>query len=130
MRRKNTFVMPTTPNVSVFKALDRLVYEPVRYLILEKLWSAGEVDFAFLRDGIRQEINLTDGNLAGHLLRLENAKYIKAKRRYQSRKPTTVYSITSKGKESFKWFLIGIAERVAKTAEVVGVEMPLSNQSA
>lgn len=90
-------------------------------MILEKLIAAGESDFSFLFKALRQEMDMTDGNLAGHLLKLENANYVKAKRAYEGRRPTTLYSITGEGREAFRWFLIGLAERLAEASKTTRI---------
>lgn len=118
-------LISTLPKVSVFKKVDRLVYEPVRFMILEKLIAAGGVDFSYLAKALRQEIMLTDGNLAGHLLKLEEAKYIRAKRRFVNRRPTTTYSITNAGREAFQWFLIGLAQRLKESSKATKIQIPL-----
>jgi len=118
-------VVSIPAKASVFKKVNRLVYEPVRFMILEKLIAAGNVDFSYLAEALRQEINLTDGNLAGHLLKLEEARYVKAKRRFIGRRPATTYSITSAGREAFQWFLIGLAQRLLESSQATGIKIPL-----
>jgi len=96
-----------------FDSIDRLVYEPVRFLALEKLWILGETRFSDLRDSIRKEIkDLTNGNLAGHLSYLEEAGYVKAHRYFKGRKAATIYSITDEGKRAFEWYLISMLSRL------------------
>jgi|GEM_PF-5398952 len=44
----------------------------------------------------REKLNLTDGNLASHLQKLENAGYIKIKKTFFERRPRTIYTITKR----------------------------------
>ena len=127
MNLRRNVVGTTEHATSVFKKLNRMVYEPVRFMILEKLIAAGQVDFSYLAKAIRHEIDLTDGNLAGHLLRLENARYIKAKRQYRGRRHTTFYSVTDKGKRTFEWFLIGLAKRLQESSKITDIKLKLSS---
>ncbi len=75
---------------------------------------------------LRQEMDLTDGNLAAHLSTLEKAEYIEAKRQYEDRRPTTTYFITEKGREAFQWFLIGLAKRLSESSKAIGIAIGLS----
>jgi len=103
-------------------SIDRLVYEPVRFLALEKLWILGKMNFVDLRTSIRKEIeNLTDGNLAGHLRNLEDAGYVNARRYFKGRKASTSYGITNKGKKAFEWFLISLLNRFHYSTKKIGI---------
>ena len=50
---------------------------------------------------LKTELELTDGNLAGHLKSLEEAGYIAYEKLFEGRKPKTIYKLTHKGKEAF-----------------------------
>ena len=51
---------------------------------------------------IKENLSLTDGNLASHIKSLEKAKYINITKSFIDRKPNTSYSATSRGKIEFK----------------------------
>ena len=55
------------------------------------------VDFATLKE----QLNITDGNLASHLNALEKLKYIDIKKQFIGKKPNTSYSATIAGKKAF-----------------------------
>jgi len=110
-----------------FDSIDRLVYEPVRFLALEKLWILGETRFSDLRDSIKKEIkDLTNGNLAGHLNYLEEAGYVKGQRYFKGRKAATTYSITDEGKKAFEWHLISMLSRLHYSSKELGIPWQLN----
>lgn len=55
------------------------------------------LDFTFLRD----QLELTDGNLGAHLRRLENAGYVEVAKTFVGRKPRTYVEATSSGRKAF-----------------------------
>jgi DNA-binding HxlR family transcriptional regulator len=117
-RKKNS------PNV--FQSLDRSVYEPIRFLALEKLWIHGTSSFTHLRDSIKEEIqSLTNGNLSSHLSYLERTGYIKAQRFINGKKATSNYTITDKGKKDFELFLISLYNRLHQSIEALKIEQPM-----
>lgn len=52
--------------------------------------------------GLREILEVTDGNLASHLRALEDCGYISSEKRFINRKPNTTYTITDEGSESFR----------------------------
>jgi DNA-binding HxlR family transcriptional regulator len=46
--------------------------------------------------------DVTDGNLATHLKKLEEAEYIIINKTFQNKKPLTVYAVSELGKLAFK----------------------------
>ncbi len=51
---------------------------------------------------LKELMGVTDGNLASHLKKLEELKYITVHKSFFGRKPNTEYEITPKGKEAFE----------------------------
>lgn len=56
-------------------------------------------------NGLKELLELTDGNLATHLRALEDANYIVVQKEFVGRKPNTTYSVTDAGKEAFNQHL-------------------------
>ena len=56
------------------------------------------VDFTSLRE----QLNLTDGNLASHIKALEKEKYIEIRKQFLGKKPNTSYKATIKGRKAFE----------------------------
>ena len=50
---------------------------------------------------MKEELDLTDGNLASHLTSLEKNEYISFQKDYVGRKPRTRYTATKLGKAEF-----------------------------
>jgi DNA-binding MarR family transcriptional regulator len=50
---------------------------------------------------LKELLDLTDGNLASHLKKLEELEYISVHKSFFGRKPNTVYKITAEGKAAF-----------------------------
>ena len=50
---------------------------------------------------LKQLLELTDGNLASHLVNLEENGYIKVHKGFVGRKTNTTYSITKAGEKAF-----------------------------
>ena len=55
-------------------------------------------DFNFLKE----QLSLTDGNLASHTRALEELGYIVCNKSFVGRKPRTVFQATPQGREAFK----------------------------
>jgi len=55
------------------------------------------VDFSNLRD----ELNLTDGNLASHLAALEKLEFLQIRKQFVGKKPNTSYAVTIAGRKAF-----------------------------
>ena len=55
------------------------------------------VDFSALKE----QLHVTDGNLASHLSALEKLEYVAVKKQFIGKKPNTSYATTSAGKKAF-----------------------------
>lgn len=77
--------------------IDRLIHEPARLAIMLILDGAGEADFLYLQ----REGGFTQGNLSGHLAKLEEAGYVEIQKTFKGKLPLTVCSLTGKGKSAF-----------------------------
>jgi len=55
------------------------------------------VDFTALKE----QLHVTDGNLASHLNALEKLQFITVKKQFIGKKPNTSYATTSAGKKAF-----------------------------
>ena len=74
--------------------LNPVVHGRLRLALLSLLAGVESADFTWLRS----KTNATDGNLGAQLLKLEQAGYVKAEKRFFLRKPQTLYRITSPGR--------------------------------
>ena len=55
------------------------------------------VDFSALKE----QLQVTDGNLASHLSALEKLEYVAVKKQFIGKKPNTSYATTVAGKKAF-----------------------------
>jgi DNA-binding MarR family transcriptional regulator len=74
--------------------LDQIVHGQLRLAVLSILSAVAKAEFTYLRDRTRS----TDGNIAAHLLKLEQAGYISVEKTFVDRKPTSTYRITNAGR--------------------------------
>jgi DNA-binding transcriptional ArsR family regulator len=75
-------------------AIDEVLQSRVRIAIVAFLASAGNVEFAGIRDAIKS----SDGNTSVHLRKLEEAGYVSVDKRFVQRKPQTRYALTDRGR--------------------------------
>ncbi len=89
---------PTVEDMG-FEQLDKLdafLHERSRMRILAALESCSRVPFAFLR----RVTGLSDGNISGHLTKLEGAGYVTIEKTFQGRRPKTFVGLTDEGRAS------------------------------
>ena len=84
-----------------FNGLDSTVHGPVRLGSLTALATSGPLDYTTLR----KRLNVTDGVLGAHLLKLEEAGYIVCKKSFVGRRPKSTYRITGTGKKALSNYL-------------------------
>jgi DNA-binding HxlR family transcriptional regulator len=77
--------------------LNKHLESRVRLGVMSVLMVNEWADFSTLKDNL----SVTDGNLASHIKALENEKYIEVKKQFLNKKPNTSYRATQKGKKSF-----------------------------
>ncbi len=81
-----------------FDSLDKILEHRVRLQIMSVLVTEEALDFS----GLKEMLNVTDGNLASHIKALEKEKYVSVIKTFIDRKPNTRYKITEKGKNAFR----------------------------
>ncbi len=90
--------------------LDRLIHEPARLAIVSILDGVGEADFLYLM----REGGFSQGNLSGHLAKLEEAGYVEIEKTFKGKYPLTVCRLTAKGHKAFNGYaqrMLGILQR-------------------
>lgn len=96
---------PSTPSVAAVLAIDRMVHEPARLVILAILNGAEEVDFRFLSAAS----GLTKGNLSRQSATLAEAGYLTIRKYYRGRIPATGYRITEEGQAALRAYWVTLA---------------------
>lgn len=81
--------------------LDTVFENRVRLAIGVLLARHGEISFARLKE----QLEVTDGNLGAHLRKLEDAGCIALRRDFVERKPVTWYSLTKAGQRTLNLHL-------------------------
>ncbi len=77
--------------------LNKVFDNRVRLGVMSVLVVNQEVSF----NDLKQMLEVTDGNLATHLVHLEENGYIKVHKGFVGRKTNTTYSITKAGEKAF-----------------------------
>jgi len=80
--------------------LDRLIHEPARLTIMLILEGVSEADFLYLQ----REGGFTQGNLSGHLAKLEEAGYVEIEKKFKGKVPLTVCRLTGAGQAAFSGY--------------------------
>jgi len=77
---------------------DKLVHQPTRLQIFAYLYRHGETSFPDLKDAL----DVTEGNLASHIGKMEEADCVAVEKQFVDRKPQTTYELTDLGREKFE----------------------------
>ena len=70
----------------------------IRLGIMTAISVNNELDF----NGLKELLDVTDGNLATHLRMLQKEEFIRVEKTFVDNKPNTKYYITKRGKAVFK----------------------------
>jgi DNA-binding HxlR family transcriptional regulator len=77
--------------------LNKVFESRIRLGVMSVLMVNDQVNF----NDLKQMLEVTDGNLATHLVNLEENGFIKVKKGFIGKKTNTTYSITKSGERSF-----------------------------
>lgn len=76
--------------------LDDLLSSRLRLAVMAVLATLERAEFTYLREHVKT----TDGNLASHLRKLEDAGYVRVSKRFEARKPVTDLALTARGRRA------------------------------
>lgn len=79
-------------------AIDRLIHEPSRMMIMAILYAGEQASFLYLQ----RETGLTKGNLSNHIARLEQGGYLRVEKSFRGKVPQTLLSLTPEGRSAFE----------------------------
>ena len=99
-----------------YAALERVYHEPSRLSIMSALAATNE---GKTFNELKQECELTDGNLSRHLKALEDIRAVRIKKSFVGSKPRTTVLLTAAGRESFLNYLNTLEEVLKKAAEAM-----------
>ena len=91
--------------------LNKAFESRVRLGIMSILLVNDVVDFGTLKE----QLQLTDGNMASHLSALEKANYIVITKQFIGKKPNTTYAVTAEGRKAFSDHLDALEKLIQKT---------------
>ncbi len=81
--------------------LDKVIHQKTRLGLLSMLMVDKEAEFNYLKE----QLNLSDGNLSTHMTHLEKAGYIKIRKEFVKKRPKTTCILTEKGHKAFSEYL-------------------------
>ncbi|KPK09441.1 MAG: hypothetical protein AMS20_00570 [Gemmatimonas sp. SG8_28] len=96
-------------------AIDRLIHEPARLLVMALLSVVESADFLFL---LRQT-GLTQGNLSSHLSKLEEAGYVEIAKTFQGKRPRTTLRISPAGRVAFEVYRSQLDRLLGEPSRVI-----------
>jgi DNA-binding PadR family transcriptional regulator len=94
--------------------LNPVVHNRLRLAVLSVLSGLEQAEFTWLRD----KTGATDGNLGAQLLKLEEAGYVKAKKKFVMRRPQTVYRITETGRQALIRYVRALKQLLGPAVDV------------
>jgi DNA-binding HxlR family transcriptional regulator len=77
--------------------LNKIFESRIRLGVMSVLMVNEEVNF----NDLKQMLEVTDGNLASHLVTLEESSFIKVHKGFVGKKTNTTYTITKTGEKAF-----------------------------
>ena len=89
---------PPGLNLESFQELNKLLHEPARMLLCATLYVVESADFVFLQ----KHTDLTAGNIASHMAKLESAAYVKVTKSFVGKRPRTVFALTRAGRKALR----------------------------
>jgi len=80
---------------------DSILHQPIRSKLIATLINNEELPFKALKE----QLDLTDGNLSSHLKKLQEVEYIQIEKSFEGKKPKTLVKISPKGRGAFKVYI-------------------------
>ena len=91
--------------------LNKAFESRVRLGIMSILMVNDYVEFGTLKE----QLKITDGNLASHIQALEKLKYVLVKKQFVGKKPNTSYAATKSGRKAFSDHLNALEKLINQT---------------
>jgi DNA-binding transcriptional ArsR family regulator len=103
-----------------YEALERIFHEPNRLAIMSALCAANNEGLSF--NELKEQCDLTDGNLNRHLKVLEEAGAVAIEKSFVDAKPRTTVSFSRDGLDRFSEYLAALSEVLQKAKKALPVE--------
>lgn len=88
--------------------INKVFENRLRLGIMSLLMIHDKMDF----NSMKEQLHITDGNLATHIGALEKNRYLTVKKSFVGKKPNTIYTATAAGKKAFKEHLDALEELI------------------
>lgn len=92
--------------------LNKAFESRVRLGIMSILLVNDTVDF----NTLKEQLHITDGNIASHITALEKLAYINVSKQFIGKKPNTTYTATQEGKKAFSDHLDALEKLIKQSA--------------
>jgi DNA-binding transcriptional ArsR family regulator len=102
-----------------YNALEKIFHEPNRLAIMSALCRSTD---GMTFNELKEECELTDGNLSRHLKALEEAKAVKIKKAFVKAKPQTTVLLSENGRENFIQYLKALEEVLQAAAQATATD--------
>jgi DNA-binding MarR family transcriptional regulator len=99
---------------TIIENLNKVFESRVRLAIMSALMVNDSIDF----NSLKEMLDITDGNLASHISALEKNSYIKVKKKFIGKKPSTTYSVTEKGRREFLEHLDALEKLIKQSQQL------------
>ena len=94
---------------------DKAFENRIRLQIMSVLVANARYDF----NGLKELLEVTDGNLASHIKALEKENYIVVTKSFIGKKPNTQYAASKKGQEAFALHLEALENLIRQQKEEI-----------
>jgi DNA-binding MarR family transcriptional regulator len=96
---------------TVIEELNKAFESRIRLGIMSVLVINESSDF----NTLKEQLNITDGNLSSHITALEKLQYLKVKKQFIGKKPNTTYLITASGRKAFTGHLDALEKLIRQS---------------
>jgi len=110
--KQNSPAVPTAATTP--GELDQLIHERLRLGIVSALAVHESLTFTELRELLQT----TDGNLSVQARKLEEAGYVTCTKKFEARKPKSIYKLTARGRSALESYLEKLSELLPPIAHV------------
>ena len=107
------------PKDNPYPRLERIFHEPGRLTIMTKLLGSPK---GLLFTQLKDDCDLTDGNLSRHLKALEKAKAVTIKKRFVKNRPQTTVALSKRGQADFMAYLQALEAVLLDAAAKAGTQ--------
>ena len=94
--------------------LNKAFESRVRLGIMSILMVNDTVDF----NTLKEQLQITDGNLASHLAALEKSAFILVSKQFIGKKPNTTYQATTEGRKAFSLHLDALEKFIRQSTSI------------